>query len=140
MRYKVKNITGKRISFDYDGTLSDDFDGAINQQKNEIQDILTQLISMGNEVFIVTKRHSFANRFMGKINEYADVLQTAFKLKVPISNVIFTDRQFKAETLIKMKIDIHFENSDFEISYMNGLKHNIQNILITDPYWRDIIY
>ncbi len=39
-----------------------------------------------------------------------------------------------------MQIDIHFENSDFEIQYLNQLNHNIVSVLITDPYWRDIIY
>jgi len=46
----------------------------------------------------------------------------------------------KAETLIKMGINIHFENSDFELQYLNTFNHNVEVIMITDPYWRDLIY
>ena len=42
MKYKVKPITNKKISFDFDGTLSDEFDGSLNNQKEEVQSILKQ--------------------------------------------------------------------------------------------------
>ena len=140
MKYKIKKITNKRISFDFDGTLEDDFDNTINYQKEEIQNILTQLQSLGNEIFIVTKRYSDKNCHLGKFNEHMEVYHLALKLKIPDGNIIFTDRELKAETLIRLGVDYHFENSDFEILHMNTMTHNIQNILITDPYWRDIIY
>ena len=119
--YKVKNITGKKISFDFDGTLSDEFDKTPNPQKKEIQNVLNQLKEMGNDIYIITKRHSPKNGSMGKINEHIEVLQMASEMGLSGNNVVFTDRQLKAETLIKMGINIHFENSDFELQYLNTL-------------------
>lgn len=138
--YKVKNITDKKISFDFDGTLSDEFDKTLNLQKKEIQNVFRQLKEMGNDVYIITKRHSPKNGSMGKINEHIEVLQLAAEMGISGKNVIFTDRQLKAETLIKMGINIHFENSDFELQYLNTLNHNVNMVMITDPYWRDLIY
>lgn len=140
MKYKVKNISGKKISFDFDGTLADDFDNTINSQKEEVQDICRQLIEMGNQVYLVTKRYSPTNSSLGKKNEHLEVVDMASKLNIPKENVVFTDRELKAETLIKMNIDLHFENSDFELNYLNSFEHNVNMVLITDSYWRDIIY
>jgi len=138
--YRVKNITGKKISFDFDGTLSDEFDKTLNLQKKEIQNVFKQLKEMGNDIYIITKRHSPKNGSMGKVNEHIEVLQLASEMGLPGKNVVFTDRQLKAETLIKMGINIHFENSDFELQYLNTFNHNVEVIMITDPYWRDLIY
>jgi hypothetical protein len=140
MRYKVKNISGKRVSFDFDGTLADDFDDTINSQKDEVQDICRQLIEMGNQVYLITKRYSPVNSSLGKMNEHLEVFDMASKLNIPKENVVFTDRELKAETLIKMNIDLHFENSDFELNYLNTFKNNVNMVLITDSYWRDIVY
>jgi hypothetical protein len=139
MKFKVKPITGKKITFDFDGTLEDDFDGTINKQKEEIKNVLKQLM-ITNEIFIVTKRHSPKNSSLGKINEHIDVLRLAMELGIPGKNIIFTDRMLKAETLIQMGSDIHFENSEMEVQYMNQFQHNTQLVLITDPYWRDLVY
>lgn len=138
--YRVKNTTGKKISFDFDGTLSDEFDNTPNLQKKEIQNVFKQLKEMGNDVYIITKRHSPKNGSMGKVNEHIEVLQLAAEMGISGNNVVFTDRQLKAETLIKMGINIHFENSDFELQYLNTFNHDVNVVMITDPYWRDLIY
>ena len=44
------------ISFDFDGTLENDFDGTYNSQKEEIQKILIDYRLSGHNIFIVTKR------------------------------------------------------------------------------------
>lgn len=140
MKYKVKPITNKKISFDFDGTLSDEFDGKLNKQKDEIQSILKQYMEMGNDVYIVTKRHSPQNGTMGKVNEHIDVLMLASKLGISGKNVIFTDRKLKAEKLMEMEVDVHFENGDYELHYLNSFNHNINVVMVTDPYWRDLVY
>ena len=140
MKYKVKFFTGKKVSFDFDGTLSDDFDGTLNPQKSEIRDILTQVREMGNDVFIVTKRYSPKNKSKGIINEHIDVLKLASELKVPGDKVFFTNRELKGEKLSHLDVDMHFENSEPECQQINSLNKKIKTILITDPYWRDLIY
>lgn len=47
----------KLISFDFYGTLVDEFGGhPMNSQKDEIQPLAKKYISQGHEVIIVTKR------------------------------------------------------------------------------------
>lgn len=54
----IKPVSGKLITFDFDGTLEDEFDDTFNTQKEEVQNICKQLIQMGNDVRILTKRYS----------------------------------------------------------------------------------
>ena len=47
-----------RISFDFDGTLEDEFGGVpVNEQKLEIQSLAKRYISEGHDVMILTKRY-----------------------------------------------------------------------------------
>jgi hypothetical protein len=140
MKYKIRPIINKKISFDFDGTLTDDFDGSLNELKDEIQSILKQYKQLGNDVYIVTKRFSPSNSSLGKVNEHIDVLKVASELEISGKNIIFTNRNLKAEKLIELGIDIHFENGDYELHYLNSFKHNINVVMITEPYWRDIVY
>ena len=139
-KYKVKNITGKTISFDFDGTLSDDFDDTFNSQKEEIKDILNQYRSLGNKVFIVTKRYSAKNGSLGKVNEHIDVYKLGLELGLSDNEIFFTERNLKGVMLSHLNVDIHFENSEYELHDINTYSKKTQVILITDPYWRDLIY
>jgi len=138
--YPIKSIVGKKISFDFDGTLSDDFDGTFNRQKNEIKNICSQLIKLGNDVCIITKRFSPKYKEEGLINEHLEVYAMAEELGIPSNKVYFTNREMKVEHLEKLKIDIHFENSEIEISIIESSLSNITIIHVEDPYWRDMIY
>lgn len=104
-----------RISFDYDGTLADGFDGSPNGQKDKVRAKLRQLKSEGHEVFIVTRRYSPEKSTMGLVNEHIDVLRLAAELGVPGKNVVFTNRRLKADTLVALSIDQHYEDCDIEL-------------------------
>lgn len=106
-----------RISFDFDGTLADDFDGTFNAQKDDVISKLKELKAENHEVFIVTKRYSPSNSSLGAINEHIDPLRLAAECGIPGKNVIFTNREFKAQTLQSMSIDMHFDNSDQELDF-----------------------
>ena len=65
-----------RISFDFDGTLENDFDGTFNLQKIEIQQLAKKYLSGGHTVFIITKRygpemanHGLKNEHQKDLNE-----------------------------------------------------------------------
>ena len=45
-----------KISFDFDGTLDDEFDGGYNIVKEEIQSLAKKYVDEGNDVCIITKR------------------------------------------------------------------------------------
>lgn len=132
----VKPITNKKISFDFDGTLEDDFDGTINLEKDLVQSCLKQYQELGNDCYIVTKRYSPEYSSLGKINEHIDVFFLASKLGIPGSKVIFTNRKLKAEKLMELGIDIHFENGEYEEKYLNTFPHDIKLIMVTSPDWK----
>jgi hypothetical protein len=140
----IKPITGKLITFDFDGTLEDEFDGSINSQKEEVQNICKQLIQMGNDVRILTKRYSDEHDNLGKGNEHTIVYQLASQLGIPKSSVHFTNREMKFEFVIQNKVDIHFENAQYEVDLIyqaaDQVNHKCVVVPVEDSYWRDLVY
>ena len=66
-----------RISFDFDGTLVDEFGGhPSNSQKDEIQGLAKKYLSEGHEVMIITKRFGPENADKGIIR-YQKVIDDA---------------------------------------------------------------
>jgi len=134
-RFKIKIPSNKVVSFDFDGTLEDNFDGVLNNQKDEIQGICKDLVSNGNEVFIITKR-------LGpdyQADEHQKVYQLAIDLGINPNHVYFTNRELKHNMVNKLKIDIHFENNIQEAILIQSFTNNIV-VCISDPYWRDLVY
>lgn len=131
------------ISFDFDGTLDDEFGGIPNPQKNEIQKIAKTYVSdPGNRVMIITKRYDENNSHKGLRNEHAVVYELAKELG--ISEVYFTNREMKFSTIIRLGVNMHFENSDYEVDLINQSckehNHNCIVVPVEDPYWRDLVY
>jgi hypothetical protein len=132
-----------RISFDFDGTLENDFDGTLNLQKIEIQQLAKKYIQEGHNVFIITKRYGPEFSQLGIKNEHRKVLILAEILGISPKNCIFTNREFKNNMILAQKIDMHFENSDYEVKLINETciqsKHKCLVVPIEDPYWRDLV-
>ena len=131
-----------RISFDFDGTLSDDFDGSFNKQKQEIQDIAKKYVDGEHQVCIITKRYGPEFSNMGITNEHKIVFDLAKKLG--IKDIYFTNREMKFSHILALKVDMHFENSEYEVQLINqacGEKdHKCVVVHVEDPYWRDLVY
>lgn len=128
----IPKIIESKISFDFDGTLEDDFDGRPNPQKEEIQNICKYLVNQGKDVYIITKR------FGPKHTESKEVYQLAESLGV--KNIYFTNRELKHGKIWELGIEVHFENSEYEASVIQQKSPSILMIHVEDPYWRDLIY
>lgn len=127
-----------KISFDFDGTLEDEFGGfPINEQKEEIQSFAKKYIDEGHEVMILTKRYGPENSDKGLKNEHLVVYQLAEKLG--IKNVYFTNRNMKFSYINNMNIDIHFENDDYEVSLIKQSCKNCLVIPVEESGWRDLL-
>ena len=131
-----------RVSFDFDGTLEDEFGGIFNSQKGEIQSLAKKYLSEGHQVCIITKRYGPEMSTEGLGNEHLPVLKLAKELGV--KEVYFTNRQMKYSHILSLKIDMHFENSDYEVNLINKecLKSNHKCLVVPveDKYWRDLLY
>jgi hypothetical protein len=131
-----------KVSFDFDGTLDDEFGGVYNPQKLEIQKIAKKCVEEGHQVCIITKRYGPEMSSSGLGNEHSVVLSLAKELG--IKEVYFTNREMKFSHILTLKIDRHFENSDYEVKLINQAckekGHNCLVVHVEDPYWRDLIY
>ena len=131
-----------RISFDFDGTLYDEFGGIFNPQKEEIQSIAKKYLSEGHQVCIITKRYGPEMSDFGLKNEHLLVLKLAKELG--IKDVYFTNREMKHSHILSLKIDMHFENSEYEVNLIKSecVKNNHKCVVVPveDKYWRDLVY
>jgi hypothetical protein len=132
-----------RISFDFDGTLVDEFGGhPSNSQKDEVQGLAKKYISDGHEVMIITKRFGPENADRGIKNEHLEVQELAKKLG--IEKIYFTNREMKFSYIINLEVDRHFENDDYEVQLINQVckekNHNCLVVPVEDAYWRDLVY
>lgn len=132
-----------RISFDFDGTLVDEFGGyPSNSQKDEVQGLAKKYLSEGHEVMIITKRFGPENADKGIKNEHLEVQELAKKLG--IKKIHFTNREMKFSYIINLGVDRHFENDDYEVQLINQVckekSHNCLVVPVEDAYWRDLVY
>jgi hypothetical protein len=132
-----------RISFDFDGTLVDEFGGyPSNSQKDEVQGLAKKYLSEGHEVMIITKRFGPENADKGIKNEHLEVQELAKKLG--IKTIHFTNREMKFSYIINLGVDRHFENDDYEVQLINQVckekSHNCLVVPVEDAYWRDLVY
>ena len=132
-----------RISFDFDGTLVDEFGGyPSNSQKDEVQGLAKKYLSEGHEVMIITKRFGPENADKGIKNEHLEVQELAKKLG--IETIHFTNREMKFSYIINLGVDRHFENDDYEVQLINQVckerNHNCLVVPVEDAYWRDLVY
>jgi len=106
-QYRKAQRSGKRsgysaiqnISFDYDGTLSEP----------KVQAIAEDCILNDNNVYIITKRSPTDSK---------EVFDTAMKLGIKKSNIIFTNGEPKWSYLIDCNIDTHYDDMQDEIEQM----------------------
>ena len=132
-----------RISFDFDGTLVDEFGGhPSNSQKDEVQGLAKKYLNEGHEVMIITKRFGPENADKGIKNEHLEVQELAKKLG--IETIHFTNREMKFSYIINLGVDRHFENDDYEVQLINQVckerNHNCLVVPVEDAYWRDLVY
>jgi len=86
-----------RISFDYDGVLSTDRGRLLAQR----------FIKEGAAVFIVTARGE---------NQSKSVYEVADILGIKRNRVIFTNHRDKADTVKRLKINVHYDNNAKQIT------------------------
>lgn len=119
-------MKNKNISFDFDGTLNDYFDGTPNPKKYEIRKVLLSL-SKDNTIFITTRR------FGTKFNEASIVYDLAEELGVAKENINFVDRAMKIDPIRRNNIYLHFDDDQYELSV---LKSYCKVVNVESPNWK----
>lgn len=131
-----------KISFDFDGTLDDEFGELTkNEQKEFIQSLAKRYKNLGHDVMILTKRYGPEFKDKGLKNEHLSPYKLAKELA--IDKVYFTNREMKFSYIIKMGIDVHFENDEYEVQLINQVcmerNHKCLVFSVEDANWRDLI-
>ena len=103
------------ITFDFDGNLSDFYEGHINPYKESIQNLAVKLIAEGYRVKIVTRRHDELNAHKGAVNEHIPVYEMASKLGIDRSDVHFTNREWKYKLLNELGANYHLDDDEQDI-------------------------
>ena len=99
-----------KISFDFDGTIS----------QIPLQQLASQLIKDGHEVWITTSRH--------ERKQNKDLYRVANKVGILPYRIHFTNGDFKFLYLDRNNFTIHFDNSIMEIQ--EALDNNCKCIYI----------
>jgi hypothetical protein len=102
-----------KISFDFDGCLSEDY----------IQLLAKSLIQSGNDVWVITAREIFFNKFdketyLKIFNR--DVLSVCKDIGIDSSKVIITGGSLKFDYYISCKFDLHFDDDWREVLEINN--------------------
>lgn len=101
-----------KISFDFDGTLNDFFDGQNNPFKEKVRKIFKQLLKEGFDVCIITRRYD-------NDDENKVVFDVANELGLEKSKIHFTNREWKFKTINDLKVNYHLDDDWMDI-------HNIE--------------
>jgi hypothetical protein len=109
----------KRISFDFDSTLSE----------VHIQLIAKSFINIGIEVFVITSRCS------NGVNK--DLFEIVDKLGISRNKVILTKGSFKWRKIKELNIDLHFDDVPEECESIN--KNGGKSLLIWDDICKESI-
>lgn len=127
----VNNI----ISFDFDGTLNDQFNGDLNPQKKLTRDWVMRLKRRGYDVHIVTRRYGPLFSKEGAGNEHIEVLKLAKELGIDYDNVIFTNRQWKYKVLGGLGSIIHIDDDEKEKQLIERHLPNVKFIWVENKDW-----
>jgi uncharacterized HAD superfamily protein len=92
-------MANERIGYDYE----------LSTKKFQLEVLVN--IKKGNEVFIVTRRNE---KTMGR-----SVYAMAEKLGIPKDNVYFTNGSLKWEQVMKLQLDLFYDNNQNEIDHIN---------------------
>lgn len=85
-----------KVSFDFDDTLS----------TARGQEIAKRNILQGKQVYIITRRNEYNS---------SEVYRMAERLRIPKSQVFFTNGQYKWMTIKRLEIGTHYDNNQTEI-------------------------
>lgn len=115
----------KKISFDFDGTISKHFDGQLNPFENDVRNMIKRLINDGHDVHIVTRRYGNP-----MLTENRVVYEVAEILGLNRNNIHFTNREWKYNKINELGIEYHIDDDMTDIQYIKNYCENTKGFLL----------
>jgi hydroxymethylpyrimidine pyrophosphatase-like HAD family hydrolase len=125
------------ISFDFDGTLNNFFDGTENPHKLEVRDWVRRFKRRGYDVHIITRRFGPDNSVLGAMDEHIKVLEVAKELGISEEKIIFTNREWKHSFVKSIGACIHIDDEIDERIFMETYHPDAKVIWLGDDEWTD---
>ena len=135
-------MSNKVITFDFDDTIIhsqyDNYWGFVDGKPNyEIIKLIKNYKKSGNKVYIVTSRNKSEKDLeqefpVGHPAHLMTIQEFLNNFNVKVDDVLYTNGDFKWETLLEIGSNIHYENDDEEISYIMEYAPNIKIIKVSD--------
>ena len=94
-----------KISFDFDGVLFE------TPHDKHMLKHFRMLQHAGHEMYIITTRYNLEISEDKRPYYVNDVFRIAKRLNVPEERIFFTEHKWKAETLQKLEIDVHYDDN-----------------------------
>lgn len=104
----------KKISFDFDGTINDHFDGSLNPFKVDVQNMIKRLVNEGYDVHIITRRY-----LDPRFRENQIVFDIADNVGINKENIHFTDRKWKFNMVNDLGINFHIDDDESDIKFID---------------------
>jgi len=120
-----------KVSFDFDGTLSE----------IEVQNFATSLLERGFDVFVVTSRINTENamakgwHWIKRQNE--ELYEVSDRCGISRDNIIFTEMVDKIEYLEGKDFIFHLDDSDEEIELISGSEDECEAVDVKIGSWKE---
>ena len=145
-RYLVEDMYEPRtITFDFDNTImmtrpDEDWGQVVDGPNKDVIKLMKKHKQMGDKVLVVTSRLKrnetggpYDRDHPAHMPSVADYLE---KFNISVDDVIFTDGDLKAEKLVELGSDLHFDDDEEELKAAN--EKNIKTVQIRNPYYSKI--
>lgn len=132
-------MNNKTISFDFDGTIDDHFDGVANPYIEKIRHYVLHFIKLGYDVNIITRRYGPHLSFFGQGSEHEKVWRVAATLGISRDKIFFTNREWKYATIAKINAFMHIDDDDREIYWIERHLPQVVPIYLGESGWENKI-
>lgn len=122
----------KKISFDFDSTLS----------RDDVQKFAKELINLGFDVWVVTSR--FSSNEAERLNWWwisqnnQELYNTTQRLGIPDDNVVFTNMSDKIDYLKNKDFLFHLDDDMIEIDLINESGDSCKGIWVELENWKEL--
>ena len=132
----------KTITFDFDNTImmtrpDEDWGQVVDGPNKDVIKLMKKHKQMGDQVIVVTSRMQRNETggpydpdhpaYMPSVAEYLE------KYGVEVDRVMFTDGDLKAETLVQINSDLHFDDDEEELNAAD--EKGIKTVQIRNPHY-----
>jgi FMN phosphatase YigB (HAD superfamily) len=129
----------KIVSFDFDGTLEEHFDGGKNKNREGIQQLFQELVDDdGFDVYIITRRFGpeHASKGIGQEHQKVYDLLNSLNIVLAEEKILFTNRDYKYSFIHELGVDIHLDDEIRERELIDKYTSG-SSVDSTQPNWRE---